>query len=107
MQCWLAGLLVRTGGVDAAGARSFVVTRWSGAWRTSPAGGVPTILHVSVRRYRCETCAHVWRQDMSQAADPRAKLSRAAVRWALAGVVVHHVTVTRVAQALGVSWKSR
>ena len=21
----------------------------------------PTILHVSVRRYRCETCAHVWR----------------------------------------------
>jgi hypothetical protein len=44
---------------------------------------------------------------MSQAADPRAKLSRAAVRWALAGVVVHHVTVTRVAQALGVSWKSR
>jgi len=27
---------------------------------------------------------------MSQAADPRAKLSRAAVRWALTGVVVHH-----------------
>ena len=38
---------------------------------------------------------------MSQAADPRAKLSRAAVRWALTGVVVHHVTVARVAQALG------
>ena len=60
-----------------------------------------------VRRYRCPECAHVWRQDMSQAADPRAKLSRAAVRWALTGVVVHHVTVARVAQALGVSWKSR
>jgi hypothetical protein len=44
---------------------------------------------------------------MSQAADPRAKLSRAAVRWALTGVVVHHVTVARIAQALGVSWKSR
>ena len=43
-----------------------------------PCGWRPTILHVSVRRYRCETCAHVWRQDMSQAADPRAKLSRAA-----------------------------
>ena len=40
---------------------------------------------------------------MSQAADPRAKLSRAAVRWALTGVVVHHLTVARVAQALGVS----
>ena len=44
---------------------------------------------------------------MSAAADPRAKLSRAAVRWALTGVVVHHVTVARIAQALGVSWKSR
>ena len=44
---------------------------------------------------------------MSQAADPRAKLSRAAVRWALTGLVVYHLTVVRVAQALGVSWKSR
>ena len=44
---------------------------------------------------------------MSQAADPRAKLSRAAVRWALTGLVVHHLTVARIAQALGVSWKSR
>ena len=44
---------------------------------------------------------------MSQAADPRAKLSRAAVRWALTGVVVHHLTVARISQALGVSWKSR
>ena len=72
-----------------------------------PCGWRPTIVHVSVRRYRCQTCAHVWRQDMSHAADPRAKLSRAAVRWALTGLVVHHVTVARVAQALGVSWKSR
>ena len=71
-----------------------------------PYGWRPTILHVSVRRYRCETCAHVWRQDMSQAADPRAKLSRAAVRWALTGVVVHHVTVARISQALGVSWNT-
>ena len=60
-----------------------------------PCGWRPTILHVSVRRYRCPECAHVWRQDMSQAADPRAKLSRAAVRWALTGLVVHHVTVAR------------
>lgn len=43
---------------------------------------------------------------MSAATDPRAKLSRAAVRWALTGVVVHHVTVARVAQALGVSWNT-
>ena len=71
-----------------------------------PCGWRPTILHVSVRRYRCPECAHVWRQDMSQAADPRAKLSRTAVRWALTGLVVHHLTVARVAQALGVSWNT-
>ena len=71
-----------------------------------PCGWRPTIVHVSVRRYRCETCAHVWRQDMSQAADPRAKLSRAAVRWALTGLVVHHLTVARISQALGVSWNT-
>ena len=41
-----------------------------------PYGWRPTFLHVSVRRYRYPECSHVWRQDMSQAADPRAKLSR-------------------------------
>ena len=71
-----------------------------------PYGWRPTILHVSVRRYRCPECAHVWRQDMSQAADPRAKLSRSAVRWALTGLVVHHLTVARISQALGVSWNT-
>ena len=48
----------------------------------------------------------MWRQDMSQAADSRAKLSRAAVRWELTGVVVHHVTVARVADVLAVSWNT-
>lgn len=43
---------------------------------------------------------------MSQAAQPRAKLSRAAVRWALTGLVVHHLTVARITQALGVSWNT-
>ena len=103
MQCWRAGSLVRIGGVDAAGARARRVTRWSGAPLTSPCGWCPTILHVSVRRYRCPECAHVWRQDTSQADQPRAKLSRAPVRWALTGMVVHHLTVARIAQALGVS----
>ena len=106
MQCWHAGLLGRIGGVDAAGARAFVVTLIR-RLAHEPYGWRPTILHVSVRRYRCQGCSHVWRQDMSQAADPRAKLSRAAVRWALTGLVVHHLTVARISQALGVSWKSR
>ena len=43
---------------------------------------------------------------MSQAADPRTKLSRAAVRWVLTGLVVHHLTLARIAQALGVSWNT-
>ena len=71
-----------------------------------PYGWHPTMLHVSVRRYRCQTCAHVWRQNMSAAADPRAKLSRAAVRWALVGLVVHHLTVVRIADVLAVSWNT-
>ena len=71
-----------------------------------PYGWGPTILHVSVGRYRCQTCAHVWRQNMSAAADPRAKLSRAAVRWALVGLVVHHLTVARIADVLAVSWNT-
>ena len=71
-----------------------------------PCGWHPTMLHVSVRRYRCQTCAHVWRQNMSAAADSRAKLSRAAVRWALVGLVVHHLTVARIADVLAVSWNT-
>lgn len=49
----------------------------------------------------------MWSRDMSYAAALRAKLSRAAVRWALTSVVVHHLTVARIVQALGASWKSR
>ena len=37
----------------------------------------------------------MWRQDMSQAADPCAKVSRAEVWWALIGLVIHHLTLAR------------
>ncbi|PPF21749.1 ISL3 family transposase, partial [Rathayibacter tritici] len=40
----------------------------------------------------------------TKAAQPRAKLSRRGVRWALEGLVVGHLTVARVAAGLGVSW---
>lgn len=62
------------------------------------------ILQVRVRRYRCDGCGHVWRQDMSAAAAPRAKLTRGALRWALEGLVVAHLSMARIAQALGVAW---
>ena len=71
-----------------------------------PFGWRPTTLHVTVRRYRCRECWHVWRQDTSRAAEPRAKLSRRGLRWALAGLVVQHLTVARVADGLGVSWNT-
>ncbi|GFG73698.1 hypothetical protein MBOT_10630 [Mycobacterium botniense] len=63
-------------------------------------------LLVTVRRYRCAGCAHVWRQDSSAAAEPRAKLSRRALRWALEALVCQHLSVARVAEGLGVSWNT-
>ncbi len=69
-----------------------------------PLGWRPTVLEVTLRRYRCTGCAHVWRQDTHLAAEPRAKLSRQALRWALEGLVIAHLTVARIAEGLGVSW---
>jgi len=69
-----------------------------------PFGWRPTTLLVRVRRYRCGGCAHVWRQDTLAAAEPRSRLSRAALRWALVALVVQHLTIARVATALGVAW---
>ena len=71
-----------------------------------PFGWRPTTLHVTVRRYRCTACSHVWRQDTSRAAEPRAKLSRRGLRWALEGLVVQHLTVARIAEGLAVSWST-
>ena len=71
-----------------------------------PLGWRPTTLEVIVRRYRCTQCGHVWRQDTSKAAQPRAKLSRAGLRWALEGIVCQHLSVARVAEGLGVAWNT-
>ena len=71
-----------------------------------PLGWRPTVLEVTIRRYRCTGCGHVWRQGTSRAAEPRAKLSRRGLRWALEGIVVQHLTVARVAEGLDVSWNT-
>ncbi len=71
-----------------------------------PFGWRPTLLEVVVRRYRCSGCGHVCRQDTSAAAEPRAKLSRRGLRWALEAIVVQHLTVARVAEGLGVAWNT-
>ena len=69
-----------------------------------PFGWRPTTLLIRVRRFGCQACRRVWRQDTTAAADRRAKLSRAAVRWALVALVTQHLTVARLAEALGVAW---
>ncbi|MBA2715652.1 MAG: ISL3 family transposase [Propionibacteriales bacterium] len=71
-----------------------------------PLGWRPTTLLVTLSRYRCTGCGHVWRQDLSRAAEPRAKLTRGALRWALAAIVCQHLTVARVAEGLGVAWNT-
>ncbi|HMS49808.1 ISL3 family transposase [Candidatus Neomicrothrix sp.] len=71
-----------------------------------PFGWRPTTLLVTIRRYRCVGCAHVWRQDMGKAAEPRARLSRRGLRWALEAIVCQHLSVARVAEALAVSWNT-
>jgi len=68
-----------------------------------PFGWCWTALLVTVGRLRCSGCGHVWRQDTSKAAEPRAKLTRGALRRALEGIVCQHLTVARVAEALGVA----
>jgi transposase len=69
-----------------------------------PFGWRPTTLLVTVRRYRCTGCRRVWRQDTSRAAEPRAKISRAGLRWALEAIVCQHLTMARVAAGLAVAW---
>jgi transposase len=69
-----------------------------------PFGWRPTTLLVTIRRFRCTSCRHVWRQDTRRAAEPRARLSRRALRWALEAIVCQHLSVARVAEALAVSW---
>ncbi|MBG6226807.1 transposase, partial [Arthrobacter sp. CAN_A2] len=69
-----------------------------------PFGHRPTTLLVRVRRYRCAECGCTWRQDTGLAAERRAKISRRGLVWALEAVVVDHLTVSRVAAGLGVSW---
>ena len=71
-----------------------------------PLGWRPTTLLVTVCRYRCTGCGHVWRQDLSKAAEPRAKLTRRALRWALQAIVCQHLTVARVAEGLAVAWNT-
>ena len=71
-----------------------------------PFGHRPTMLLIRVRRYKCTGCGRLWRQDTSKAAPERAKISRGGLAWGLAGLVLDHLSVSRVAAGLGVSWSA-
>lgn len=59
---------------------------------------------VRVRRYRCITCARYWADDLRKAAQPRSKVSRGGLDWALRALVVDHLSVSRIAAGLAVAW---
>jgi len=69
-----------------------------------PFGHRPTKLLGRVRRYMCPGCGRSWCEDLSATAPVRAKLSRGGMRWALEALVLDHLTWTRIAAGLGVSW---
>ena len=71
-----------------------------------PFGWRPTTLFVRIHRYRCTECGHVWRQDTTTAAHPRAKISHTGVAWALVGIVCQHLSMARVAAGLAVAWNT-
>lgn len=71
-----------------------------------PFGWRPTVLLIRHRRYRCAHCQRVWREDLSQAVAARQKISRTGLRWALVGLVCQHLSVSRIAEGLGVTWNT-
>ncbi|MFV0634322.1 ISL3 family transposase [Demequina sp.] len=71
-----------------------------------PFGDRPTTLLVRVRRYRCEPCDRFWLEDLTAVAEPRSKLSRGGLAWALKALVVDHMSISRIAANLGVAWNT-
>jgi len=61
-----------------------------------PLGWRPTLLHLRLRRYRCDDCALVWQQDTTSVVAPETKLSHAAALWALKSVVIDRLSIARV-----------
>ena len=66
-----------------------------------PPGWHPTTPAVTIR---CAGCPHVWRQDTTLSAGPRATLPRHGLRRALAAIVARHLTAARIAERLSVAW---
>lgn len=103
LECRVATTDARCRGCGADGVPRGTVTR---RLAHAPFGHRPTTLQVRVRRYRCAHCLRVWREDTSRAAPARAKISRAGLDWVLRALVVDHLSMSRVAAGLAVSWSA-
>jgi hypothetical protein len=69
-----------------------------GAWRRRAANlGIVTLVH---QVWACVAPGH------QPAAEPRARLSRRGLAWALEAIVCQHLSIARVAQGLGVAWNT-
>jgi transposase len=80
-----------------------------GSSPTSPAAGRPVLLHVAVPRFVCGTtdCPTVaFRADITTIAAPRAVMTRRTARWILQRIAIDKMSVTAVAEQLGISWKT-
>ncbi len=106
LACRVAGETPRERWCRSCGGRGEVRDSVTRQLAHEPFGWRPTTLVVTLRRYACADCKQVWRQDLTAAADPRAKLSRRALTWALQGLVVGHLSVAQIARALAVSWNT-
>ncbi|AQP46229.1 ISL3 family transposase [Tessaracoccus aquimaris] len=76
-------------------------TRW---FTHVPVGRSSTKLQVQAPRYRCRGCGKVWRHRLKTVAQPRSKLTRSAVWWALREVVLDHCSISAVAAVLQTAW---
>ena len=104
--CWRAGSSTRIDGVGAAARKAAARDTVTRRLAHEPFGWRPTTLLITVRRYRCASCRSCVAPRQQRAAEPRAKLSRRALRWALEALVCQHLSVARVAEGLAVSWNT-
>ncbi len=106
-----AGLSIpmTTGGAADAVARGRCGTRLCGDWRISRWGGDRPCCGyepVAIDVLTAHTCGPRTPAGRQSPGRPRACLSRGGLRWALEGIVVQHLTMARVAEALGVAWNT-
>ena len=72
-----------------------------------PNGTRPVKLLVRLRRYACADCGTYWSEQVPQSlAPPGAKLTVAAVNWALVAVVLDGMSINAAARNLGAAWNT-